>query len=150
MTTLSFSTVFQAQASDVFRFHEHPENLLRISPPEFRLSILEADAPGPGGKVVLELRPLPMFNIRWTVRFTRYEPNNVIEDTMESGPFESWRHTRMFSETGYGTVFTEHIQYRLPYGALGRLIDRLFVRKRIIAMYGERHKEMKRVIDGAE
>lgn len=41
-------------------------------------------------------------------------------DTMEGGPFPTWRHTHRFYERGGETVVDDEVRYELPGGALGR------------------------------
>lgn len=41
-------------------------------------------------------------------------------DTMEGGPFPTWRHTHRFYERGDSTVVDDEVRYELPGGSLGR------------------------------
>ena len=51
-------------------------------------------------------------------------------DEMLRGPFPAWRHEHRFAELPDGrTRLTDHVEYRLPAGALGRAANALVVRR---------------------
>ena len=57
-------------------------------------------------------------------------------DEMLRGPFPAWRHEHRFAELPDGrTRLTDHVEYRLPAGALGRAANALLVRRLLLATF---------------
>ncbi|MDX6540948.1 MAG: hypothetical protein QOI71_2558 [Gaiellales bacterium] len=84
-------------------------------------------------------RPLP-FAQTWHVRIARLEPPTLIIDQMLSGPFAFWRHEHRFADLpGDRTRLTDHLTYALPAGPLGRVADRLLIRRLIARTFRDRH-----------
>ena len=68
-------------------------------------------------------------------------------DEQESGPFKSWRHEHTF--TGIyedSTRLTDRVTYTDRFGPLGRLADRLFVRRQVEAHPSHRHEALPRLL----
>jgi ligand-binding SRPBCC domain-containing protein len=46
------------------------------------------------------------------------------------GPYSLWEHTHTFEEDGSGaTIITDRVRYSIPFGPLGGIAERLFVRR---------------------
>jgi len=70
------------------------------------------------------------FGIQWrmTSVISAYDRPARFVDQMVKGPFEKWWHEHRFTADGDGgTVMVDVIDYRSPFGLLGRLVDRLFL-----------------------
>ena len=51
-------------------------------------------------------------------------------DTQAKGPYSLWEHTHTFEPDGEGaTVIHDRVRYAIPFGPLGALAERLFVRR---------------------
>lgn len=64
-----------------------------------------------------------------TSKITELDAPHRFVDEMQRGPFKSWRHVHLFEPTADGTLMTDEVDYRVPFGPLGSLVDRLFVRR---------------------
>ena len=72
---------------------------------------------------LLEYR-LRLFGIplRWKTRILRLNPGRGFVDEQMKGPYKSWIHTHRFEPSINGaTLMEDRVDYRLPFGALGRL-----------------------------
>ena len=112
-----------ASRSEVFAFFSDAFNLEKITPPFLRFQIL---TPAP---IDLRSGTLIEYSIRlfgipmgWRTRIERFEPNKAFVDTQVRGPYALWHHTHTFEEDGEGTLMRDVVRYRLPLGALGRLV----------------------------
>jgi ligand-binding SRPBCC domain-containing protein len=142
MGQFTLSSELAASIGDVFAFHLDPRNAARISPPGMHVVSVEApERVQAGDEVVLAVRQRPLpFVQRWRVRIAAVDAPVAIIDVALAGPFRTWRHEHLFTFAGEErTLLTDRVTYELPYGALGRLADRLVVRRMLARAFRHRH-----------
>lgn len=141
-----------APADEMWRFHLDTRNAPIISPAAATFLAIEGDFPVTEGGVVhltVKQPPMPIAQ-RWRVRIAEIVENRLVVDVAEKSPFAAWRHEHRFEDLGEGrTRMTDHVEYRLPFGPIGRLVDRLFVRRQLDGMFAERHARTKAHFEGA-
>lgn len=142
--------MIHAPIERVFHFHDDTKNLLQITPPHIKVRIDSIGAPGLGFEALLTVRQFGFARMRWHVRITRYDAPCAMTDTQISGPFHSWTQHRFFREVEGGTELTDVVEYRLPFGVLGRLADALLVRREIAKMFAYRQAATKRLLEGRD
>ena len=74
-----------------------------------------------------------------TSRITALEFPTSFTDEQVRGPFTSFRHVHEFRSTGTGSIMTDRVVFTAPFGFLGRLAERLILRRylqRLIAHRG--------------
>jgi ligand-binding SRPBCC domain-containing protein len=139
---VELSCTVDAPIAEVFAFHLDTRNAVRISPPSQRVVSVEGTFPlelGSEVRLRTRQRPLP-FAQTWRIRIARLEEPTLIEDEMLQGPFALWLHEHRFAELpGDRTRLTDHLTYALPAGPLGRLADRLIVRRLLLGTFRQRH-----------
>lgn len=153
MTSPSFierSVDIAAPLEDVFAFHLDTRNAALISPSSTRVLSVEGVFPVVEGALVtmrMRQRPMP-FGMTWRVRIDDVtEPHRVV-DVAERSPFAEWRHEHLFADVGDGrTRMTDRVTYRLPAGPVGRLVDRLVVRRQLGAAFDERHRRTRALLE---
>ncbi len=126
----------------VFGFHLDTRNARLISPPGTRVDEVTGRFPVAAGSVVtmrLRQRPNPVAST-WRIRIEAVERPTLVVDVAERSPFAYWRHEHHFRSLGPGrTLMTDRVAYRLPLGPLGRLADRLLVRRALARTFAARH-----------
>lgn len=153
MHTYTTSIHIEAPAERVFAFHTEPANLLRITPGNITVDILRFDSAGEGAMVELRVRPLPLVATRWLMRFDVFEPPENggpgrLRDAQVRGPFRVWRQLREFIPEGEDAcVLRDTVEYSLPLGPIGRLLDRLFVRREVRNIFAHRQAAIKRLLE---
>ncbi|OJU39492.1 MAG: hypothetical protein BGN97_05350 [Microbacterium sp. 69-10] len=60
-------------------------------------------------------------------------------DRQTRGPFAEFRHTHEFLPTEGGTLMRDTLEFRSPFGPLGRLVDALVMRRHLVAVITERN-----------
>lgn len=141
--------VIAAPIERVFHFHDDTRNLLRITPPSIKVSIETMGKPGLGYEVVLKVRQFGIFTMRWKVRITEYVPPTLMSDEQVSGPFAYWKQTRRLREVDGGTELTDTVEYRPPFGILGRIANVLVIRRQVLEMFAYRQATTKRLLESA-
>lgn len=131
MRLLERSQRVDVPVAQAFAFYGDAVNLEPLTPPWLRFEVI---TPGPiamEAGTLLEYRlRLHGFPIRWQTRIEIWEPPFRFVDTQVRGPYSLWEHTHVFEPDGDGaTVIHDRVRYAVPYGPLGALADRLFVRR---------------------
>ncbi|MFI5956455.1 SRPBCC family protein [Cryptosporangium sp. NPDC051539] len=65
-------------------------------------------------------------------------------DEQVRGPFASLRHDHLFAPTGAGTLVTDRVVWRSPFGLVGRLADEIAVRRQLLGILTARNTHLKR------
>lgn len=133
-------TVLPATVEDVFAFHERADAFQLLQPPWERTRIIQP----PSSLVVgtrVELRTgVGPFWITIVAEHVAYEKNRRFEDVMVRGPFAHWHHKHLFLEHEEGCCLRDEIDYALPLGWLGRLVDPVAVRPKLVKLFDYRHE----------
>jgi hypothetical protein len=136
---LERTQVLDRPVEDVFAFYSDAGNLDAITPPFLHFRILTpmpiAMRAGTRIEYALSLHGAP---IRWRTLITRWEPSACFVDEQESGPYAFWRHTHMFEPQGTSTLMRDVVEYREPFGALGKLAHVLVVRRTLERIFDYR------------
>lgn len=123
---------------ELFRFHEDPSALPRLSPPEKHVKVIEQPkVMKAGARVIFSVSPFGV-PIRWVARMDVWEPPVRFVDVQEEGPFASWRHEHVFADG----LLVDLVSYAPPLRFLGGgLVDALFVKRDVEALFRFRHRE---------
>ncbi|PTS99903.1 cell division protein [Pedobacter sp. HMWF019] len=78
-----------------------------------------------------------------TSKITAMEYPNYFVDEMVSGAFKSFKHEHLFEQKGEGTLMVDIFNYTSPMGMLGKVADRLFLRKYMVNLLLIRNKVIK-------
>lgn len=148
----------------IFAFFSDPCNLPRIMPPAADAKLLnlklvnaemgsrtgghtvDANVADAGTEMLLSFRILPRlpFRGRWVARITECEINHFFTDLQVKGPLKSWHHRHEFvpqtRDGVHGTLIRDVVEYEVGFGVLGRLADRLFVRRQLLRTFAWRQK----------
>ncbi|MDQ6664626.1 MAG: SRPBCC family protein [Acidobacteriota bacterium] len=135
-----YRTRIPASAERVFAWHERPEALQKLIPPGDPVTILEhTGGIRDGARVVLAMGYRP-FKLRWVARHKSYVEGRQFIDFQEKGPFKFWEHTHIVEPDGPDACFLlDHIEYELPFGALGRFLGGRLARKKLEKTFAYRH-----------
>ena len=66
---------------------------------------------------------------------------------MVEGPFKRLVHDHLFEPAGGGTLMRDVFDYEAPCAGLGRLADRLFLRRHMLRLLEERNAVIKRAAE---
>jgi len=135
---------------EAFALFETAGNLVRLTPPEFQLRVVSGEDAKmrKGAEFKLQIRRMGL-RLTWTARIAEYEPPFFFVDEQASGPFAYWRHRHEFRPTEYGAMISDRVEYALPFGAVGRLAHRLFVRHQLEELFDYRRRAMGEILTGA-
>jgi len=131
---------------ETFAIFEDPYNLAKITPPwlNFRVTSSGRVQMRKGAKIEYVIRWLRL-PIRWTTAITEYDPPYKFVDEQERGPYALWLHRHTFQETPEGASVKDRVEYRMPFGLLGRVVHALVVRQQLLAIFRYRQRELAKI-----
>lgn len=128
--------------TEAWAFFSSPRNLGVITPPDMGFRIREPfdDEPMYTGQCI-RYTVKPMFGIplTWVTRIDEVEAPNRFVDTQLKGPYKRWWHQHTFQVVPGGVLMTDRVEYELPFGPMGELAHRTFVRQRLKAIFDFRN-----------
>jgi len=129
-------------------FFSSPSNFVRITPPEMMVTITSGT-----GKYIYEgmiitytLYPFMMLPVRWETEIAQVTKPYFFEDIQKSGPYEYWHHRHTFSEIDGGVEMTDVLQYSLPMGFFGELVNMLIVSRRLEEVFNYRKNRIEEIL----
>jgi ligand-binding SRPBCC domain-containing protein len=128
---------------DVFAFFASAENLQRITPPwmGFRILTPPPVAMAAGTRIDYRIR-LAGVPLRWRTLIAEWDPPHGFVDLQEHGPYALWEHTHRFAPYGEGTLMTDVVRYRLPFGIVGRALHGLSVKPALADIFDYRYRKI--------
>ena len=148
--SLTRSSSLPVSLQEAFAFFEDPRNLARITPPwlNFRITSPEPIHMRKGAEITYMIRWLGL-PLNWKTVITEYEPPFFFVDEQAAGPYASWRHRHEFKPTEYGALVSDHVEYALPFGMIGRLAHALAVRRQLQQIFDYRQKALAELLTDA-
>lgn len=128
---------------DVFGFFSSPFNLEAITPPWLGFRVLHVSDPEvrEGTRIAYRLR-LHGLPFRWESRIAEYRENTMFADEQVVGPYRHWYHRHLFRPVHGGVEIEDVVEYRMPFGALGRVAHAAFVRRQLARIFDYRTRVM--------
>lgn len=129
MARFTHSFIVESDIGKVWKFYTNINHLIKITPQNMRLEILETEGDDirEGAECTLQARILT--RSRWSSKITRLEPYEYV-DEMSGGAFRSWKHLHRFRSAGQNkTEVIDQIEFELPFGVLGRAFEPYALRK---------------------
>lgn len=121
-------------------FFSSPKNLDKITPKDLGLKIKSevAEKMYPGMLITYDVSPLPFMKSIWVTEITHVDEPNYFVDEQRFGPYSFWHHKHYFREVEGGVEVTDIVDYALPLGPLGDLLNYLVVRNKLEYIFNYR------------
>jgi len=78
-----------------------------------------------------------------TSKITEFDRPDYFADEMVKGTFKGFKHEHHFTKLNGGTLMTDYFDYQSPLGFLGRLADKLFLKKYMTDLLEKRNRTVK-------
>ena len=139
MPRLLFETPLPCSPERLWEFHSSADALALLTPPSRKVEVLGGDLQVRQGALhVIRVRQFGV-PIVWHARIVECEPPARFVDVAERSPFAFWRHEHAFLPHPGGSLLRDTVEYRLPFGPLGAIADRAFVRRDLERLFAFRH-----------
>lgn len=143
---LERKTFLPTSLDRAWAFFSDPRNLAYITPEEMEFRIKTTLRPGefyPGMLIEYVVRPFFRIPVRWVSEICEIRERKYFTDRQVSGPYAYWWHRHEFTEVDGGVEMRDIVEYRLPLGWLGRLVQRLVVRRKLEHIFDYREKKIR-------
>ena len=135
---------------EVFAFFADAHNLESLTPPLLRFRLV-TPAPIAMGKGALIRYRLTVHGVpvSWLTEITEWDPPHRFVDEQIKGPYAKWHHTHTFEALADGgTLMRDVVRYRIGFGPLGVLANRLLVQRDVEAIFDFRAARIPALLAG--
>lgn len=125
-------------------FLSDPKNLKTITPDYMSFDILsEIDRPMYPGQIIQYIvTPVLGIKTKWVTEITHVVDKHYFVDEQRFGPYALWHHKHFIKEIEGGVEMEDIIDYKVPFGALGRLMHPILVRPKLEEIFSYRQQKL--------
>lgn len=131
-----------------FDLYADAHNLEPLTPPWLHFQVRTPMPIEMGAGTILDytlrLHGVP---IRWRTVIQTWDAPHGFLDTQARGPYSLWEHTHVLEPDGENaTVIHDRVRYAIPFGPLGTVAHRLFVRRDLERIFDYRRDAVERLV----
>ncbi|NNF02112.1 MAG: SRPBCC family protein [Bacteroidia bacterium] len=128
--------------AEAWSYFSDPKNLQAITPDDMDFQIV-SDLSGTkmyeGQEIEYIVKPILGIPMKWKTLIKNVVEQEYFTDVQLMGPYKKWEHTHRFEELNGGVMMYDQINYELPWGIIGEIAHKLFVRNRIDEIFKYRY-----------
>jgi ligand-binding SRPBCC domain-containing protein len=127
-----------------WQFFSDPKNLKHITPNYLGFKIVKgADTSMYAGQII-EYVVTPLFNIptTWVTEITHVQEPEYFVDEQRFGPYALWHHKHFLKPIKGGVEMVDIVDYKIPFGMLGRLAHPFLVAPKLKEIFEYRKKTL--------
>ena len=127
-----------------WEFLSDPRNLKTITPDYMSFDILSgADRPMFAGQVIQYIvTPVLGIKTKWVTEITHVIDKAYFVDEQRFGPYAFWHHKHFIKEIEGGVEMEDIIDYKVPFGILGQLVQPFLVKPKLDEIFNYRTKKL--------
>lgn len=126
-------------------FFSDPRNLQVITPDNMGFTITSEffkDKMYAGQIITYKVSPMLGIKMNWMTEITQVKDKEFFIDEQRVGPYKIWHHQHHFKAIDGGVEMTDIIDYVVPLGFLGRLVEPILVQGKLKDIFDYREKKM--------
>ena len=129
---------------EAWDFLSSPKNLKTITPDYMSFDILSgADKPMFAGQIIQYIvTPVLGIKTNWVTEITHVIDKQYFVDEQRFGPYALWHHKHFIKEIDGGVEMEDIIDYKVPFGFLGRLVHPILVKPKLTEIFNYRTKKL--------
>jgi ligand-binding SRPBCC domain-containing protein len=123
-----------------WEFLSSPANLKTITPDYMGFNILSgADRPMYPGQIIQYIvTPVLGIKTKWVTEITHVKDHEYFVDEQRFGPYALWHHKHFIKEIEGGVEMEDIIDYKVPLGLLGQLVQPYLVKPKLEEIFNYR------------
>ena len=129
---------------EAWDFLSDPKNLKVITPDYMGFNILSgADRPMFEGQIIQYIvTPVAGIKTKWVTEITHVRDGEFFVDEQRFGPYSLWHHKHFIKEIPGGVEMEDIVDYKLPFGILGRMVHPFLVKSKLEEIFEYRQKKL--------
>ena len=129
---------------EAWAFLANPKNLKTIIPEYLIFDIISgADKPMLTGQIIQYIvTPILGIKTTWVTEITHIVENEYFVDEQRFGPYAMWHHKHFIRPIEGGVEMEDVIDYKLPFGFLGKLVYPFLVKPKLKEIFSYRTKKL--------
>lgn len=148
MKTIEKRQKLPISVEEAWGFFSNPSNLKKITPDHMGFEILNGPLPDaiyPGMIIIYAVRPLFNIPMKWVTEITQVEAPRYFIDNQKSGPYAFWHHQHFIEETETGVEIIDIVNFKVPFGVVGKLLEKWIVSRKVEEIFAYRSAVMKNI-----
>jgi ligand-binding SRPBCC domain-containing protein len=142
---LKFHQKIPSDINTIWDFISTPKNLKLITPEHMGFNIisdLDSEEMYAGQIIAYKVSPFKGINTTWVTEITHVKPKEYFVDEQRFGPYNLWHHKHFIKPIKNGVEMTDIIDYKIPMGFLGDIMNALVVKNKLNQIFEYRFKKM--------
>jgi ligand-binding SRPBCC domain-containing protein len=99
----------------------------------------------PGQIIQYTVSPFPGIKTLWVTEITHVQEPAYFVDEQRFGPYSLWHHKHFLRAVPGGVEMEDVIDYKLPFGFLGRMLHPILVRPRLKQIFQHRKEKLREI-----
>ncbi|MCL9808706.1 SRPBCC family protein [Flavobacterium luminosum] len=144
MYTLQTSQKLPITLEQAWDFFSDPKNLNTITPDSMKFKTLSGDDRKmfQGQIIRYKISPFPLISMEWVTEISHVEDRRFFVDEQRFGPYKFWHHKHFFSEIDGGVFMEDIVDYKVPFGIIGKLFHPIIVRPKLKEIFAFRKQKL--------
>ena len=129
---------------EAWSFLSNPNNLKAITPSYMSFDIVSgSDKPMFAGQIIQYIvTPILGLKTTWVTEITHISDKKYFVDEQRFGPYALWHHKHFINPIEGGVEMEDIIDYKVPFGFIGRLAHPFLVKPKLIEIFNFRTKKL--------
>lgn len=142
--TLKAVQKIPVSVAEAWEFFSSPFNLKLITPDYMSFDILSGGDRDmyPGQIIQYLVSPVVGIKTKWVTEITHMKEQEYFVDEQRFGPYSLWHHKHFLKEIPGGVEMEDIVDYKLPFGFLGRLVHPLLVAPKLKEIFEYRRNKL--------
>tara|TARA_B100000780_G_C20989215_1_gene395549 strand:- start:283 stop:753 length:471 start_codon:yes stop_codon:yes gene_type:complete len=130
--------------SEAWNFLSNPGNLKSITPDYMGFKILDDHEPKMYAGQIIKYIVTPVLGIptTWVTEITHVVDQKYFVDEQRFGPYALWHHKHFIKKIPGGVEMTDIVDYKLPFGLLGRIAHPILVKRKLNEIFEYRYHKL--------
>ena len=147
LTQLFYEQKINTDIDKLWKFISSPKNLSIITPRYMDFKIL-TEIPNEmyeGLIISYTVKPILGIKMNWVTEITHIKDKKYFVDEQRKGPYKMWHHEHILVETDNGIIMKDIISYIPPFGILGKILNKLFIKRQVSEIFNYRTEVLKKI-----
>ena len=148
---LHTSQFLPTSLEEAWTFISNPSNLKNITPETMGFEVVSEGLPEkmyPGMMITYSVKPLLGIKTTWVTEITHIREMKYFVDEQRVGPYSLWHHEHHLEPAEGGVLMRDIVTYKPPLGVLGRIANRLIIRKKLREIFQFREHALVTIFPG--